>query len=52
MYQASSPNHGRVLGYLLRFSEVSDKYTAYVFRVTELFQVNFDVMGWKKIRSH
>lgn len=45
MYQASSPNHGHVLGYLLCFSEVSDIYiyTASVFRATELFQVNVDV---------
>ena len=42
---------GHVLGYLLCFSDVSDKYTASVFRVTELFKVNVDVMGWKKIRS-
>ena len=51
MYQASSPNHGRVLGYLLSFSQVSDKHTASVFRVPILFQAIVDVIGWKIIGS-
>jgi len=39
------PKSRPCFGLFALFSEVSDKYTASVFRATELFQVNVDVMG-------